>query len=171
MAQQENVHVDTFDCRRTNRMIQHRYKIPTSVLVVVHTPELQVLLLERLKPAGHWQSVTGSLEPGETPLHAAMREVAEETGLRYPAEAFKDWQHSNRFRIRGHWRPLYAPEVTHNTEHVFSLCIPRPVPVQLEPGEHTDQRWLPWNEAAATAFSWSNRDAIMRLPKVWQATD
>lgn len=139
------------------------YKVPVSVLVIVHTPDLQVLLIERVRPAGHWQSVTGSLEPEETPLHAAVREVEEETGLSYPPEAFRDWQHTNRFRIRGQWRPLYAPEVTHNTEHVFSLCVPQAVEVRLAPGEHTAQRWLPWREAAGIAFSWSNRDAILRL--------
>lgn len=147
-------------------MTAQSFKVPVSVLVIVHTPDLQVLLIERMRPAGHWQSVTGSLETNEEPLHAAVREVEEETGLVYPAEAFLDWEHSNRFRIRGHWRPLYAPEVTHNTEHVFSLCVPEPVKVRLAPGEHTAQCWLPWKEAAAAAFSWSNRDAILRLPQM-----
>ena len=142
------------------------FKVPVSVLVIVHTPDLQVLLIERMRPAGHWQSVTGSLETDEEPLHAAVREVEEETGLLYPAAAFLDWEHSNRFRIRGHWRPLYAPDVTHNTEHVFSLCVPEPVKVRLAPGEHTAQCWLPWKEAATAAFSWSNRDAILRLPQM-----
>jgi len=140
-----------------------RYKIPVSVLVIVHTPDLHVLLIERVRPPGQWQSVTGSLEPDETPLAAAVREVEEETGLVYPPEAFRDWRYTNRFRIRGPWRPMYAPEVTHNTEHVFSLCVPAPVEVRLAPGEHTAQRWLPWREAAERAFSWSNRDAILRL--------
>lgn len=147
-------------------MTSSSFKVPVSVLVIVHTPDLQVLLIERVRPAGHWQSITGSLEAGETPLHAAVREVAEETGLHYPESAFHDWQHSNRFRIRGQWRPLYAPEVTHNVEHVFSLCIPAPLQVKLAAGEHTAQQWLPWREAAELAFSWSNRDAILRLPQI-----
>jgi len=146
-------------------MTPQGFKVPVSVLVLVHTPELQVLLIERVRPAGQWQSITGSLEPGESPLHAAVREVEEETGLRYLASAFRDWHHSNRFRIRGPWRPMYAPDVTHNTEHVFSLCIPQPLEVILAPGEHTAQQWLPWRQAAETAFSWSNRDAILRLPE------
>ena len=32
-------------------------KIPESVLVVIHTPDLQVLLIERTDPPGYWQSV------------------------------------------------------------------------------------------------------------------
>lgn len=147
-------------------MNERGYKIPVSVLVVIHTPRLEVLLLERVRPAGQWQSVTGSLEAGETPLHAAVREVEEETGLRVPAAALLDWQRSNRFRIRGPWRPMYAPEVTHNTEHVFSLCVPEICEVRLAPGEHTAQRWLPHREAAELAFSWSNRDAILHLPGI-----
>ena len=86
--------------------------------------------------------------------------------MRYDASAFRDWKHSNRFRIRGQWRPLYAPDVTHNTEHVFSLCVPQTCEVVLAPGEHTAQQWLPYLEAAETAFSWSNRDAILRLPEL-----
>lgn len=148
-------------------MTATRFKVPVSVLVVIHTPALDVLLIERVRPAGQWQSVTGSLEPGEAPLHAAVREVAEETGLSYPASAFHDWQHTNRFRIRGEWRPLYAPDATHNIEHVFSLCIPAILDVALAAGEHTAQQWLPWREAAETAFSWSNRDAILRLPEIF----
>lgn len=142
------------------------YRIPVSVLVVIHTPDLQVLLLERARPAGHWQSITGSLEAGETPLAAAVREVAEETGLVLDASDFRDWRHTNRFRIRGPWRPMYAPEVTHNTEHVFSVSLPETIEVRLAPGEHVAQQWLPHEEAAALAFSWSNRDAILRLPEL-----
>ncbi|AUN94247.1 dihydroneopterin triphosphate diphosphatase [Pseudazoarcus pumilus] len=142
------------------------YKRPVSVLVVIHTPDLQVLLIERARPGGHWQSVTGSLEADETPLEAAVREVMEETGLVRDPSDFHDWRHTNRFRIRGQWRPMYAPEATHNTEHVFSVCIPEAVEVQLAPNEHVAQQWLPFEEAAALAFSWSNRDAILRLPEL-----
>lgn len=142
-----------------------QFKHPVSVLVVIHTPALEVLLLERAGTADRWQSVTGSLEPGEEPLHAAIREVHEETGLKVEPSAMRDWQHSHRFRIRGEWRPRYAPDVTHNTEHVFSLCIPHACPVQISPREHVAQLWLPHTEAAERVFSWSNRDAILRLPE------
>ena len=58
------------------------HKIPVSVLVVVHTAELDVLLLERARGPGYWQSVTGSLDREDEPLeHAALREVMEETGI------------------------------------------------------------------------------------------
>ena len=141
------------------------YKRPISVLVVIHTPALDVLLLERVLHAGYWQSVTGSQETGETLIETARREVAEETGITAPPEAFRDWQVTNTFEIFAEWRFRYAPGVTHNTEHVFSLELPQRQPVRLAPDEHLAQVWLPWREAAAKCFSWSNSDAILMLPE------
>jgi dATP pyrophosphohydrolase len=139
-------------------------KRPVSILALIHTPGLDVLLLERVSRAGYWQSVTGSLEDGETPVETARREVEEETGIAAPPEAFLDWRIVNTFEIFAEWRSRYAPGVTHNTEHVFSLELPRKQPVRLAPGEHRACMWLPWREAAAKCFSWSNRDAILMLP-------
>jgi dATP pyrophosphohydrolase len=140
-----------------------RHKQPVSVLVVVHSAACEILLLQRVSPAGFWQSVTGSLEPGETPFEAALRELGEETGLPCAPGQLVDWQHCNRFEIRPEWRSRYAPGVTHNTEHVFSLCLPATRPVRLAPDEHTAYLWLPPDAAAAKVFSWTNRDAILRL--------
>lgn len=145
------------------------FKRPLSVLVVVHAPNLDVLLLERTSHPGYWQSVTGSLEDGESPRHAARREVAEETGILAPPQAFNDWQLSNRFEIFAEWRHRYASGVTHNIEHVFSLCVPRDTAVVVAPAEHLRHQWLPWRAAAAACFSWTNRDAILMLGQ--RATD
>jgi dATP pyrophosphohydrolase len=143
-----------------------QYKIPRSVLVVIHTPDLQVLLIERAAAPGFWQSVTGSLDREDEPLReTAAREVFEETGIVAAPEALVDWGIENRFEIFRRWRSRYAPGVTHNTEHVFGLTLPAPVPARLAPGEHVAQVWLPWREAAAKCFSWSNRDAILLLPE------
>ncbi len=138
------------------------FKAPVSVLVVIHTPALDVLLLERAAHPGFWQSVTGSLEAGENLLEAAVREVAEETGIACTTDGIDDWHLSNRFEIFPQWRARYADGVTHNTEHVFSLCIPEQ-PIAVAPDEHTNWRWMPWREAAAACFSWTNRDAILIL--------
>ena len=139
------------------------YTQPISVLVVIHTPALDVLLLERAANPGFWQSVTGSREGEESMLQTACREVAEETGLdtlRYP---LRDWQQTNRYEIFTQWRGRYAPGVTHNIEHVFSLELPEPLPVRIAPDEHSNWRWLSWRAAAEACFSWSNRDAIVAL--------
>ena len=142
-----------------------QYKRPVSVLVLIHTPDLQILLLERAAHAGYWQSVTGSQEADEPLVATAVREVGEETGILACAEDLRDWQTTNRYEIFAEWRHRYEPGVLHNTEHVFSLQVPAVCQVTIAPGEHREYCWLPWGEAAAKCFSWSNRDAILILPE------
>jgi dATP pyrophosphohydrolase len=140
-------------------------KLPVSVLVVVHTPALEVLLMERARRPGFWQSVTGSLDRlDEPPAQAALREVREETGIDAPAAALRDLGVVNVFEIYEHWRARFMPGTTHNTEHAFSLVVPAAVAVTLAPDEHVASVWLPWQEAAIKCFSWSNCDAIRMLP-------
>jgi dATP pyrophosphohydrolase len=142
------------------------YKIPRSVLVVIHTPDLQVLMMERAGWKDFWQSVTGSVASEGEPLQeTAVREVREETGLDATRHDLRDWGIENRFEIFRRNRSRYAPGVTHNTEHVFSLAVPQPVPVTLDPSEHLSYKWLPWRDAAALTISWTNRDAILALPQ------
>ncbi len=141
------------------------YKIPVSVLVVIHTPELQVLLLERADRPGFWQSVTGSQDAGETLVQTAIREIAEETGLDGSCYALVDWRKQNQYEIYQRWRGRYAPGVTHNTEHVFSLQLPQALPITLAAREHLQYLWLPWRDAADKVFSWSNADALRELPQ------
>lgn len=141
-------------------------KVPVSALVVIHDPALNVLLLERAAHPGYWQSVTGSQEGGETLAATAVREVAEETGIACGPADLTDWHHSNRFEIFAEWRDRYPAGVSHNTEHVFSLCVPAGTQAAPAPAEHRAWRWLPWREAAAACFSWTNRDAILMLPSI-----
>jgi dATP pyrophosphohydrolase len=143
-----------------------RYKQPVSVLVLVYTTALEVLLLERADFPDHWQSVTGSCEPGEPLAQTAARELAEETGIdaaRYGGVV--DWDLRNDFEIFSQWRHRYLPGTTHNTEHVFALEVPGRIPVRMAPREHRQLAWLPWREAAARCFSWTNRAAIEALPQ------
>lgn len=141
------------------------HKKPVSVLVLIHTPDLRILLLERATLPGFWQSVTGSQEDGESLLETALREVREETGIEAQSQNLAEWGITNRYEIFPQWRHRYAPGVTQNTEHVFSLEVPEPVPVAVAPDEHLGYLWLPWREAAEKVFSWSNRDAILMLPR------
>lgn len=142
------------------------FKIPESVLVVIHTLEQDVLLLERADNPGFWQSVTGSRDaPDEAFLATAMREVLEETGIDASSGQFRDWSVSNIYDIYPAWRSRYAPGVVRNTEHVFSLCVPARKPVRLSPREHTAYQWLPYLEAADCCFSPSNAEAILLMPQ------
>mgnify|MGYP003394082128 CR=1 FL=1 len=140
------------------------YKIPVSVLVLVHTPDLQVLLLERADQPGYWQSVTGSQNAGETLEETAVRELREETGLDATRYLLVDWAQELRFEIYPHWRHRYAPGITHNTEHVFAVQVPQPVDVTIAPREHLAYEWRLWSDAADRVFSWSNAAAIRELP-------
>ncbi|MGV3741207.1 MAG: dihydroneopterin triphosphate diphosphatase [Burkholderiaceae bacterium] len=159
------------------------YKIPESVLVVIHTKDLNVLLIERADKPGYWQSVTGSKdEMNEALVQTAVREVWEETGIRIdsgakdargadtgeailPPENLQDWQLQNVYEIYPVWRHRYAPGVTHNTEHVFGLLVPEGIPITLSPREHLNHMWLPYRDAAHQCFSASNAEAILQLPR------
>ncbi len=147
------------------------YKIPESVLVVIHTPALEVMLIQRADASGYWQSVTGSKDTlQETFAETAAREVGEETGIDcQPGTALhaglRDWGLTNSYEIYPQWRHRYAPGVTRNLEHVFGLCVPPGIPVTLNPREHTRMQWLPWREAADACFSPSNAEAILLLPR------
>ncbi len=140
------------------------YKIPVSVLVVIHTIDLQVLLLERTDHPNYWQSVTGSQDPGETLYQTAVREVLEETGINAADYSLTDWQVENQYEIYEEWRWRYAPDVKINTEHVFGLCLSGITPVKIAAREHLNYIWLPWQQAAKQVFSSSNAGAILNLP-------
>ena len=145
-------------------MTSAAFKQPVSVLVLIHTADGQVLLMERADAPGFWQSVTGSQDAGETLEQTAIREVHEETGFDAAQFALTPWNIANRYEIYERWRHRYAPGVTHNTEHVFGLRVPAPLPVSLAPREHLRYLWLPWDEAAKRCFSPSNAAAIRQLP-------
>ena len=147
-----------------------KFKTPVSALVLIHTPDLQVLIMERADKAGFWQSVTGSVEGDETPQQAAIREVLEETGLDAAQYDLQDWQASNVYEIYPHWRYRYAPGVTENTEHLFGLELPEKLPIKLAPDEHVRYEWVDWREAAKRVFSWTNMDALKRLGELHQLT-
>ncbi|QOJ23359.1 MAG: dihydroneopterin triphosphate diphosphatase [Gammaproteobacteria bacterium] len=145
------------------------YKIPVSVLVIIHTVDLQVLLLERADHPGYWQSVTGSQDPNETLIQTASREVFEETGLNAVDYVLTDWETENRYEIYEEWRWRYGPGIRFNTEHVFGLCLPAKVPIKIAAREHLKSIWLPWRQAAEKVFSSSNAEAILKLPAYSQS--
>ena len=144
------------------------FKKPISSLVLIYTEDFKVLLMERADKKAFWQSVTGSLEANETPGEAAAREVFEETGIHTNQYSLEDWHLSHVYEIYAHWRYRYAPDVTHNTEHIFGLKVPAPIPIQLSADEHVQYLWLDWKEAMDKVFSWTNVEAIKKLAEIHQ---
>jgi dATP pyrophosphohydrolase len=147
-------------------LTQRPFKIPLSVLVVIHTPALDVLLINRTDSPGHWQSVTGSKDSEDEPFEeTAAREVMEETGIDCAIGRLADWNLENVYDIYPRYLHRYPPGVTRNREHVFGLTVPAGTPVTLNPREHTAYQWLPWRKAADVCFSPSNAEAILMLPE------
>lgn len=134
------------------------FKRPESVLILICTRDGQVLLLERTRPRGFWQSVTGSLGWGESRGAAARRELREETGI--APEGLRDLRRGARFPIVEPWRARYAPSVRTNREHWFVLMLDRAQRPRLNRAEHRRWRWLPARRALRLASSWTNRRLI-----------
>ena len=143
-----------------------KYKRPESVLVVVYTRAGKVLLMRRADHPEFWQSITGSMEWGdEQPAETAARELREETGIAVTPAQLTDWKRQHRYEIFSQWRYKYAPGVTENTEHFFSLELPDETAVTLSPGEHSEYNWVPFSEALEQVFSWTNHEALLLLMK------
>lgn len=140
------------------------FRRPESVLVIVATDANEVLLLCRCDPPGYWQSVTGSLEWGESALAAAKRELREETGL-VADLGLEDTGTTNEFEIIPPWTEKFAPGTRTNREYVYLLRLRERVDIVLCDDEHVEFRWLPAEEAARLADSRTNRDAILELLK------
>ncbi len=138
------------------------FKIPESVLVVVHTHNADVLLIKRVV-SGHWQSITGSLDfIGESPEAAARRELCEETGIR-ASDNLKNWHTTHDFEIIDVMKRHFAPTVTHNKEHAFSIKLADRCEIVLNPKEHSRYVWLPFELAAEKMWSWTNRAMLQQI--------
>jgi len=142
--------------------VPNRYRRPESVLVVVHSDDAQALLLKRGKPFDFWQSVTGSLQAGESHEQAAVRELCEETG--FTDEGILEFTGvSRQFAIDPRWRKRFAPGIVENVEFEWRYRVPQPMDIRIDGKEHTEYRWLPIEEAIDTVWSWTNRDALRSL--------
>jgi dihydroneopterin triphosphate diphosphatase len=137
-------------------------KRPESVLVLVYTPDAEILILERRQPTGFYQSVTGSLEWGEGHAEAALRELREETGLD-PETSPAPCHLEADFEIHPAWRHRFPPGTESNHETVFCWRAPGPLPIRINPDEHVSWQWLPFDRALEAMSSWTNRRALLQV--------
>jgi len=139
-----------------------RYRRPESVLVVVFTDAADVLLLRRSLPFVFWQSVTGSLQSGESARDAAVRELREETGLTDEGRlSCSDLSRS--FEIDPRWRDRYAPGISRNEEFEWRYRLRRRPEIRIDNDEHSSWRWRHIDEAIETVWSWTNKEALQKL--------
>ncbi|MEL0102657.1 MAG: dihydroneopterin triphosphate diphosphatase [Gammaproteobacteria bacterium] len=136
-------------------------KIPISVLVLIYTKNKDILILKKNNDKDMWQSVTGSINDGESVDDAAKREVYEETGLN--ADNIINCNKQYIFEIYEMWRYKYDDNVTHNTEHVFLLELDERKDIVIDKEEHVSYEWTSRVKAAEKVFSHTNRQAIFDL--------
>ena len=136
------------------------FKRPESVMVLVYTAD-EILVLKRADHDCFWQSVTGSLEWKEDKHQTAERELKEETGIvGYPLR-FTGVRRS--YEILEQWRYKFPPGVKRNFENLFFCELPMRVDITIDPKEHTDFEWLPYEQAIEKVYSWTNKLAIQML--------
>ncbi|AXP46725.1 dihydroneopterin triphosphate diphosphatase [Haemophilus influenzae] len=140
-----------------------QYKNNQSVLVVIYAKNTnRVLMLQRQDDPDFWQSVTGTIESGETPKNTAIRELWEEVRLEISenSTALFDCKESIEFEIFPHFRYKYAPNVTHCREHWFLLAMEQ----EFEPvlSEHLAYQWVSPEQAIQMTKSSNNAEAIRK---------
>ncbi|HEV8455612.1 MAG TPA: NUDIX domain-containing protein [Gemmatimonadales bacterium] len=107
--------------------------------------ELEVLCLRRGpegRSPGSWEAVHGHIDPGETPVAAALREIHEETGLK--PERLYSLSRAEAFYRHSENEVVLIP--------VFAAFVPRNAKVKLSK-EHDEYDWLR-SQAARVRMSW-----------------
>jgi lipoyl(octanoyl) transferase len=121
-------------------------------------PEI-LMMLRRPDLGLWWSSVTGMLEPGESPEMAAHRELMEEAGL---SGKLLPLNFSHTFWVDPKLRGFQAGEPRFNTETCFHVEVPADAVVRLASEEHTEYRWCSPQEAHELML-WEGAKTALKL--------
>jgi ADP-ribose pyrophosphatase len=122
---------------------------PGAVAVLPVLDAGHVCLLRNFRPAvGEelWEVPAGTLDPGEAPEHAAVRELAEETGYQ-----------AARWRKLREFYP--SPGILSERMYLYVAEGLTPGPQRLEAGEYIEPRVVAWQDALSWALDGTIRDA------------
>ncbi len=134
------------------------------IKVVVHDGAGRVLLLHRRPERGRfWQPITGTIEPGESVMAAALREIVEETGheaVPHPLSLHQSFMIESQFLSTKHGSPVMASEA------VFTAVLDSTLPITLDSEEHDDFGWFTF-AAAYDRIQWTDdREAIEMVERI-----
>lgn len=129
-------------------------------IVVVVRRGTQFLVMRRApERLGYWSLVAGGLEPDETPIEAAQRELFEETGLGTEVRPLPVALSYSLLDDPPAIRARYAPGIETVTVHAFVTEAADDWEPELD-AEHDLHRWCDLDGALELLFYETTRDAV-----------
>jgi 8-oxo-dGTP pyrophosphatase MutT (NUDIX family) len=116
--------------------------------VVILNPDRELLLCH-VTGQNHWDLPKGGIDPGETPLQAALRETREEAGLRLDAQALLDLGR--------------LPYTNKKNLHLFAICMARVDPKELRCDSHYLDRYSGRQLPEMDGYGWFSFERIAQL--------
>jgi ADP-ribose pyrophosphatase len=137
-------------------VVEHRGAV---VVIVQPTPDEMVLVRQYRHPLGTqtWEVCAGGIDAGETPEHAALRELREETGYRARS-------------IRRLWSAYSAPGFCDELLHFFVAGDVESGETDFDAGEDIETRTFSLDALRDLMYADQLRDAKTQIAVLWALT-